>query len=98
MLLLTVDEILDDGYMLIYFANRQFSAAVLLKDLYFFCHAISSSPPTHNASLRVILEMDAQQVASRVALKGPDMDVPLAEQTFTQALETAKQQFIRSFR
>eukprot|EP00455_Lapot_gusevi_P044286 TRINITY_DN550_c0_g1_i2.p1 TRINITY_DN550_c0_g1~~TRINITY_DN550_c0_g1_i2.p1 ORF type:complete len:119 (-),score=23.30 TRINITY_DN550_c0_g1_i2:114-470(-) len=46
----------------------------------------------------VILENDPQMVVSRVSMKGQETDIPLAEQTFTQALQTARDQFIRSFR
>ncbi len=51
-----------------------------------------------SSSPSIILEIDSQQVAQRVSLRGPDVEVPLGEQTFTQALETAKSQFFRSFR
>ena len=44
----------------------------------------------------IIFENDSEQVAQRVSQRGPDVDTPLAEQSFSQALETAKNQFIRS--
>ena len=46
----------------------------------------------------IILENDPILIAGRVALRGPDAEVPLAELTFSQALETARTQLIRSFR
>lgn len=44
----------------------------------------------------VILEVDPAIVASRVAMRGADSDVPLSEQTFSQALANAKEQLARS--
>ena len=38
----------------------------------------------------VILETEPQVIASRVTMRGADADVPLAEQTFSQALALAK--------
>eukprot|EP00128_Syssomonas_multiformis_P016880 Colp12_sorted_trinity150504_noHs@9777 len=43
----------------------------------------------------VILEADAHLIASRVVLRG-DNDIPLSEQTISQALQTAKEQLARS--
>ncbi|KAK9836146.1 hypothetical protein WJX81_004488 [Elliptochloris bilobata] len=48
----------------------------------------------------LILETDPSTIASRVAMRGADADVPLAEQlrnqTFSKALATAKEQIARS--
>jgi len=44
----------------------------------------------------IILESDANTIASRVAMRGADSDVPLSEQTISQALATAKEHFARS--
>jgi len=44
----------------------------------------------------VILETEPQVIASRVTMRGADADVPLAEQTFSQALALAKEQLARS--
>jgi hypothetical protein len=44
----------------------------------------------------IILESDANVVASRVAMRGADADVPLSEQTISQAFATAKEHFARS--
>lgn len=52
----------------------------------------------------LILETDSSLVVGRVCMVGggPDgtggKDIPIAEQTFTQALQTAKDQLVRSFR
>jgi hypothetical protein len=44
----------------------------------------------------VILEADSAVIANRVAMKGADSDIPLSEQTISQALQTAKEQITRS--
>uniref|UniRef100_A0A061RHV0 Coatomer subunit zeta n=1 Tax=Tetraselmis sp. GSL018 TaxID=582737 RepID=A0A061RHV0_9CHLO len=44
----------------------------------------------------IILETDPSVVAARVAMRGADSDVPLSEQTFSQALASAKEQLARS--
>eukprot|EP00854_Cymbomonas_tetramitiformis_P021220 gene21220-25496_t len=44
----------------------------------------------------VILETEASVIASRVTMRGADSDLPLSEQTFTQALASAKEQIARS--
>lgn len=44
----------------------------------------------------IILETDANVIASRVAMRGANDDVPLSEQTISQALATAKEHFARS--
>jgi len=44
----------------------------------------------------IILESDANVIAGRVAMRGADADVPLSEQTISQALATAKEHFARS--
>lgn len=50
----------------------------------------------------LILETDSTVVVSRVCMVGGGADggkdVPLSEQTFTQALQTARDQLVRSFR
>jgi hypothetical protein len=53
----------------------------------------------------LILETDAQVVVGRVCMVGQGADggvagkdVPLSEQTFSQALQTARDQLVRSFR
>lgn len=47
----------------------------------------------------LILETDSQLVIGRVCMVGQgDKDVPLGEQTFTQALQMAKEQLVRSFK
>ena len=47
-------------------------------------------------SRSIILETDPSVVASRVSMRGGDGDVPLSEQTFSQALASAKEQLARS--
>lgn len=42
----------------------------------------------------IILETDAQAIAQRVSLK-TDTDIPLTEQTVSQALQTAKDQITK---
>jgi len=44
----------------------------------------------------VILESDTATLSSRVAMKGADSDIPLSEQTISQALSTAKEHITRS--
>mmetsp|Transcript_28662 Transcript_28662/g.39588 ORF Transcript_28662/g.39588 Transcript_28662/m.39588 type:complete len:179 (-) Transcript_28662:183-719(-) len=44
----------------------------------------------------VILETEANVIASRVTMRGADSDLPLSEQTFSQALASAKEQLARS--
>lgn len=51
----------------------------------------------------MIIEIDSARLAERVKDKdgagmGSRMDIPLSEQNFTQALQTAKEQLIRSFK
>ncbi len=46
----------------------------------------------------IILETDAAQITQRVAMRGSDKEIPLAEQSFSQALQTARDQLVRSFR
>lgn len=45
---------------------------------------------------RVILESDPSVLESRAALRGVESDVPLAEQTISQALQNARDQIARS--
>lgn len=40
----------------------------------------------------IVLETDATTVANRVSMRGSDGEVPLSEQTFAQALQSAKEQ------
>lgn len=44
----------------------------------------------------MILEFDANVIAGRVAMRGADADVPLSEQTLSQALASAKEHLARS--
>mmetsp|Transcript_38684 Transcript_38684/g.61982 ORF Transcript_38684/g.61982 Transcript_38684/m.61982 type:complete len:178 (-) Transcript_38684:268-801(-) len=44
----------------------------------------------------IILETDASIIANRVSMRGADGDTPLAEQSFTQALASAKEQLTRN--
>jgi len=44
----------------------------------------------------IILEADPAVIAQRVAMKGADTDIPLSEQTISQALQSAKEQIARS--
>jgi len=44
----------------------------------------------------IILETDPTVVAGRVSMRGADGEVPLSEQTFAQALASAKEQLARS--
>ncbi|EIE23550.1 zeta-cop, subunit of COP-I complex [Coccomyxa subellipsoidea C-169] len=44
----------------------------------------------------LILETDPATIASRVAMRGPDDNLSLTEQTFSRALATAKEQLARS--
>jgi len=44
----------------------------------------------------VILESDPMVIAQRVAMKGADSDIPLSEQTISQALQSAREQIARS--
>jgi len=46
----------------------------------------------------IILETESSLVTNRVAMKGADKDVPLSEQSFSQALQTATQQIVKNFR
>ncbi|EFJ23942.1 hypothetical protein SELMODRAFT_442701 [Selaginella moellendorffii] len=43
-----------------------------------------------------VLETDANSIASKVAMRGAESDVPFSEQTFSQALATAKEHLTRS--
>lgn len=47
-----------------------------------------------------ILETDAKAVVGRVCMMGSadGKDVPISEQTFSQALQTARDQLVKSFR
>ncbi|CAI5464017.1 unnamed protein product [Closterium sp. Yama58-4] len=44
----------------------------------------------------VILETEPTVIANRVAMRGADADLPLSEQTISQALATAKYHLARS--
>lgn len=44
----------------------------------------------------IILETEPSVIASRVAMRGADADLPLSEQTISQALATAKEHLARS--
>jgi len=44
----------------------------------------------------IILETEASAIANRVALRGAADELPLAEQTFSQALASAKEQIAKS--
>eukprot|EP00878_Enallax_costatus_P037664 GHUV01042569.1.p1 GENE.GHUV01042569.1~~GHUV01042569.1.p1 ORF type:complete len:150 (+),score=36.73 GHUV01042569.1:186-635(+) len=44
----------------------------------------------------LILETDPQTVAARVTMRGADGEVPIAEQTFSQAFASAKEHLARS--
>eukprot|EP00877_Chromochloris_zofingiensis_P001100 jgi/Chrzof1/10991/Cz05g19240.t1 len=44
----------------------------------------------------LILETEPQMVASRVSMRGADGEVPLTEQTFSQAFASAKEHIARS--
>eukprot|EP00850_Spirogloea_muscicola_P016322 SM000131S26752 [mRNA] locus=s131:294984:296305:+ [translate_table: standard] len=44
----------------------------------------------------IILENDPNVIAGRVAMRGADTDLPLSEQTISQALATAKEHLARS--
>eukprot|EP00873_Tetraselmis_striata_P001506 jgi/Tetstr1/421770/TSEL_012674.t1 len=44
----------------------------------------------------VILETEASVVAGRVAMRGADTEMPLSEQTFSQAFASAREQLARS--
>lgn len=44
----------------------------------------------------LVLETDPQTVASRVTMRGADAEVPIAEQTFSQAFASAKEHLARS--
>jgi hypothetical protein len=46
----------------------------------------------------LIFETEFPSVAQRVAMKGVEHEVPLAEQTFSQALQSATDQLVQSFR
>lgn len=45
----------------------------------------------------VILETEPQQIVARVAMKGAEKDVPLSEQTFSDALRSARDQLLGNF-
>ncbi|BBM97468.1 coatomer subunit zeta [Marchantia polymorpha subsp. ruderalis] len=45
----------------------------------------------------IILECDANVIAARVAMRGAEADVPLSEQTISQALATAKEHLARNW-
>lgn len=44
----------------------------------------------------IILETEANVIAGKVAMRGADADVPLSEQTISQALATAREHLARS--
>ncbi|KAL6057155.1 Coatomer subunit zeta-2 [Balamuthia mandrillaris] len=44
----------------------------------------------------IILEADSQAIVSRVAMKGAEGDIPLAEQSISQALATAREHIQRT--
>jgi hypothetical protein len=61
-----------------------------------WCHFFSALKHFGCDFWRIILESDANIIASRVAMRGADADVPLSEQTISQALATAKEHLARS--
>mmetsp|Transcript_8127 Transcript_8127/g.28567 ORF Transcript_8127/g.28567 Transcript_8127/m.28567 type:complete len:179 (-) Transcript_8127:933-1469(-) len=44
----------------------------------------------------IIMETEPATIAGRVSMRGADQDVPITEQTFSQALASAKEQLARS--
>jgi len=42
------------------------------------------------------LETDPAVISGRVSMRGSDGELPLSEQTFSQALQSAKEQLTRS--
>jgi len=44
----------------------------------------------------MILETDPATIASRVSMRGADSDVPLAQQTLSQAFASAREQLTNS--
>ncbi len=50
----------------------------------------------HRLPRSIILETDPSVVAGRVSMRGSDGELPLSEQTFSQALASAKEQLARS--
>ena len=44
----------------------------------------------------IVLETDANVIANRVSMRGVDGETPLAEQTLSQALNTAREQLTRN--
>jgi hypothetical protein len=45
---------------------------------------------------RIILDSDADTIVGKVEMHGADADVPLSEQTISQALATAREHLARS--
>jgi len=45
---------------------------------------------------RVVLETDPTVVVNRVAMRGADSDVPLAEQSLSQVMAAAREQMTRA--
>jgi len=44
----------------------------------------------------IILEADPAILSSRASMKGAESDLPITEQTLSQALQSAKEQFTRT--
>jgi len=45
---------------------------------------------------RIVLETDPTVVANRVAMRGADSDIPLAEQSLSQVMAAAREQMTRA--
>jgi hypothetical protein len=46
------------------------------------------------SSHRIIIDADWESITGKVAMKGAEMEVPLGEQTISQALKIARDQFL----
>ena len=99
---MTLDELVDGGC-----AQHIASCAACTR--WAHTHSRRAAPPRADrcvarhprpfpAALRgsIILETDASVIAGRVSMRGGDGELPLSEQTFSQALASAKEQLARS--
>ena len=97
LIFMTLDELVDGGC-------AQLNARACLLSLRRSRHRTGAAALASASDARVplcpprsiILETDPSVVASRVSMRGGEGDVPLSEQTFSQALASAKEQLARS--
>jgi hypothetical protein len=93
LIFMTLDELVDGGCV-----GLAAYSALVRSTKASLSSVVPSDARAHTRSPRnsIILETDPSVIASRVSMRGGDGELPLSEQTFSQALQSAKEQLARS--